>query len=248
MWTAAWIFFLGTYHVVLFRNPWYFILTFAACLVHFSFLAANAILVIYFLLGNRNKIYFPLLVLSFILPELIAPILESSSSFISSAALKGRIEMYTDQAYVLTIQESFEQVAWFMKIGSDLVLYYLLFAVIVIQFLIRKKTVQTPDKNLLSFLMLFLSFVNFGMPIPSFGGRFMILFFLFGSLYVFRFFSKENSDRLAPLTIIGLFPMMLFAAITFRQGSETMNAWIFSPGFGIPWIMPELTVFEVLFQ
>jgi hypothetical protein len=48
MWTAAWIFFLGTYHVVLFRNPWYFILTFAACLGHCSFLAASAILVIYF--------------------------------------------------------------------------------------------------------------------------------------------------------------------------------------------------------
>jgi len=62
------------------------------------------------------------------------------------------------------------------------------------------------------------------------------------------YFTKHDSYKIAPLTLIGLFPMLLYAAITFRQGSETINAWIFSPGFGIPWLAPELSIYEILFQ
>jgi hypothetical protein len=248
MWTAAWIFFYGAYHVILYKNPRFLILTFAACLVHFSFLAANAILLIYFFAGNRNIIYIPLVIVSFVLPNLIEPLVQSSFGAFGGAALKARVQMYTDTAYVQLRQDSVQQDAWFLQIGSDLVLYYLILAMIVVRFRMRKSVKDNASENLFSFLLLFLAFVNFGMPIPSFGGRFMILFFMFATLYVFNYFAKNDSDRIDILTLIGLFPMLLFAAITFRQGSETMNAWLFSPGFGIPWAVHDLTVFEVLFQ
>ena len=248
MWTAAWIFFYGAYNVVLFRNFRYLVLTFSACLIHFSFLSANAILLIYLLAGNRNMIYFVLVIVSFILPGLIEPLLQSSFGILGSAALKARVQMYTDTSYVQLRQESIEQVAWFMQIGSDLVLYYLLLAVAFLRFRLRNIRSDETERNLFSFLLLFLSFVNFAMPIPSFGGRFMILFFMFATLYIYRYFAANDSKKIEPLTIIGLFPMLLFAAITFRQGSETMNSWIFAPGMGLPWLVPGLTVFDVLFS
>lgn len=248
MWTAAWIFFYGAYHVILYGKARYLILTLAASAVHFSFLAANAVLLIYYFVGNRNLIYFPLLILSLVLPTSLEPLLRSSLGLFGSAALKARVEMYTDESYILARQESFEEVSWFMKIGSDLVLYYLIFAIIVIQIIRRLSYKAQPERNLFSFLLLFLAFVNFGMPIPSLGGRFLIVFFMLATLYVFMNLNKIDSKRVELITLLGLFPMVLFAAITFRQGSETMNAWIFSPGLGIPWIMPELTVYDVLFR
>jgi hypothetical protein len=248
MWTAAWIFFYGAYHVILFKDARFLILTFSACLVHFSFLTANLVLLIYFFAGNRNLIYIPLVLLSFIVPNLIEPLIQSSFGAFGSAALQARVQMYTDTAYVQLRQESVMQDAWFLRIGSDMVLYYLLLAIVVVRYRMKNSVQNQPSENLFSFLLLFLAFVNFGMPIPSFGGRFMILFFMFATLYVFRFFVGNDSPRIDILTLVGLFPMLLFTAITFRQGSETMNAWLFAPGFGIPWLVPELTVFEVLFQ
>lgn len=248
MWTAAWIFFYGAYHVILFKNPRFLIITFSACLVHFSFLTANLILLIYFFAGNRNIVYLPLVILSFILPNLIEPLIQTTFGAFGGAALKARVQMYTDTAYVQLRQESIQQDAWFLQIGSDLVLYYLILAMVVLRYRMRNSVRNQGSENLYSFLLLFLAFVNFGMPIPSFGGRFMILFFMFATLYIFRYFARHDSHRIDIVTLIGLFPMFLFAAITFRQGSETMNAWLFAPGFGIPWLVPALTVFEVLFQ
>ena len=39
--------------------------------------------------------------------------------------------MYSDTAYVAGVQESATDLSWFMKIGADLVFYYLLLAIIV---------------------------------------------------------------------------------------------------------------------
>ncbi len=68
---AIWIFFYGAYHVILYRDARYLLLTLASSLVHWSFLTANAVLIIYFFVGNRNFIYFPVALLSFIFPRLM---------------------------------------------------------------------------------------------------------------------------------------------------------------------------------
>ncbi len=248
MWTAAWIFFYGAYHVIALHNPKYFVLSLSACFVHFSFLSANAILIVYYFAGNRNFIYFPLVLISFIVPRLLGPFLQSLFGVLGHGALKARVDMYTAQDVILMRQENYDQLAWFMRLGSDLVLYYLLVAITIIKITKRGSITSTSEKNLYSFLLLFLAFVNFSMTIPSFGGRFLLVFFLFAVFYLLLYFTKNDSDRISPITLIGLFPMILYTAITFRQGSETMNAWIFSPLFGIPWCAPGLTVFDILFR
>jgi hypothetical protein len=247
MWTAAWIFFYGAYHVILNRDPRYFLITLGSCLVHFSFLSVNAILVIYYFAGNRNFIYFPLAVVSFVLPKLIAPYIQLLS-FRLGGGLQSRVNMYTNEYYIASIHQQSEQVAWFIQIGNDLLFYYLLFAIIVIQIWRRYAMKEKAEKNLFSFILLFLAFVNFGKNIPSLGARFQIVFFLFATLYLFLYMLKMPGGKLNLLTIIGLFPMALFAAIAFRQGSESINAWIFTPGFGLPQLVPGLSIAELLFH
>jgi hypothetical protein len=247
MWTAAWIFFLGAYHVVLNRDPRFFILTLTASLLHWSFFSANVILLIYFLAGNRNLIYIPIALASFVVPYLISPLLQSVSTSLGGA-FQNRFENYSSKGYIMAQQQSAEQSAWFLKIGSDLVFYYLLLTIIFIQLRFGQSMKEKEERNLFSFLLLFLSFVNFGMPIPSFGERFQVLFFLFAVLYIFLFYVKLPGNKIYLPTIIGVFPMMLYAAINLRIGSESISAWLFTPGLGVPLLTPVLSLSEMIFK
>lgn len=244
--TAAWIFFYGAYHVVLYRDARYLIVSLSASLVHFSYLSANAVLIIYFIAGNRNFIYLPLAITSFVLPQLFASTFRSISMSLGGA-LQSRYDMYSGEYYVIARQQAYEQVAWFMKISDDLVLYFLLLSIIVIQIKFKHLMEEKAERNLFSFSLLFLSFVNFGKIIPSFGGRFQALFFLLALLYIFHFILKLNLKRINWLTWLGLFPMLLLFAIRLRQGSETINAWIFAPVFGLPLFAPSMSLAYLLF-
>lgn len=247
MWTAAWMFFYGAYRVITERNPKFLIVTLSASLVHWSFMSANAILIIYYLAGNRNLIYLPLALSSFVIPQLAAPLFRSIALKMGGG-LQQRYTNYSSEGYISAVQEGAAQSAWFIRITSDLVFYYLLIAIAVIQ--IRHKSAMDgkAERNLFSFLLLFLAFVNFGMPIPSFGERFLVLFFLFATAYLMLYFVKLPGEKLYFLIILGLFPMMLYSLINFRLGTESINAWIFSPGLGVPLFAPVLSLYEVLFM
>ncbi len=247
MWTAMWIFLYGAYHVVLHRDIKYFILTFGAVFVHWSFVSVNGILLIYFFARNRDVIYIPLAIISFVVPYLIAPFL-SVISLRMGGVFEERYSMYSDTAYASGLQEQAQELSWFMQIGTDLVLYFLLLAMGIIKFKYGDMMKGKAESNLFSFTLLLLTFVNVGKTLPSLGNRFQMLFFLFATMYVFLFFVKKPPGKtISYLTLVGLFPMLLNSLIVLRQGSDTLNAWIFAPGFGMPWIMHDINLASVLF-
>ncbi len=245
MWTAAWIFFYGAYHAVLYREVRFLILALSSSFVHWSFLTANAVLFIYYFAGNRNYIYLPLALASFVAPQLLAPLF-SIMSLRLGGALQSRFEGYTSENYLLFRQEDLASASWFLQIGNNLVFYYLLFALLFIQFKFRHLVQSKEEKNLFSFLLLFLALVNFGKSIPSFGGRFQIIFFLFATLYIFLHSIKMPGNRLNIITLVGLFPMLLYAVVSMRQASDYINAWLFAPGFGLPLLIPGLPLIDLL--
>jgi hypothetical protein len=246
MWTAAWIFFFGAYHVVLFHDKRFLILTLASSLVHWSFLSANAILLIFYFARNANFIYAPLAAASFVVPQMLASTFRMISLRLGGA-MQSRYEGYSNEDYMLSVQESSQNSVWFMQIGNDLIFYYLLACSTIIALTSREIMKEKPEKNLFSFMLLFLAFVNFGKAIPSFGGRFQTLFLLFATVYIFLYYLKLQNNKLSLLTWIGLFPMFLFTAVNFRIGAENINAWLFSPLFGSPLIAPAVSVAKVLF-
>lgn len=247
MWTAAWVFLYGAYHVILYRDPRYFLITFGAALVHWSFLTVNGLLLVYFFAGNRNMIYLPLAAASFVVPTLLSTLFQRLA-LIMGGGLRGRYDMYSNEAYVMVVKEQSGGDAWFMRVGYDLIFFYILLSMFFIHYKFRKKINLKAEENMFSFLLLMLAFVNFGKEIPSFGVRFQIIFFLFGTLYLILCYSKLNSQGVGWLTIIGLFPMLLLTAIVFRQGADSINAWLFTPGFGLPWLMSDLSLSDILFN
>jgi len=246
MYAAAWIFFYGAYHVILHHDARYIFIALASSLVHWSFLSANAVLIIYFFAGNRNFIYLPLALISFVLPQLMLPVFKSISLRLGGG-IQSRYEGYSSENYILGIQGSYENASWFLTLSTDLVFYYLLLAMVVIQFKSRNLEKDKAETNLFSFLLLFLAFVNFGKPIASFGSRFQTIFYLFATLYVFTYYVKLSGNKIGIFTLIGLFPMLLNIAVTFRIGSESINAWLFTPGFGLPLVVPALSIADFLF-
>lgn len=247
MWTAAWIFLFGAYHVIVYRDPRYFLVTACSVLVHWSFLSANVFLAIYFFIGNRNMIYLPIAAASFFLPKLLAPLFQRVS-LMMGGGLMGRYDMYTDESYGYEVQALYQEASWFLKIGYDLVLYYILISALILHYSFSAIINSRAEKNMFSFLLLFLAFVNFGNAIPSFGERFQILFFLFGTLYLIICYSRLPWKNLSYLTLAGLFPMILYSAIIFRQGADSINAWLFTPVFGLPLFMPALSIGDLLFH
>lgn len=247
MWTAAWMFFYGTYRAITEKQIRFLFIALAASIVHWSFITANIILFIYYFAGNRNMIYIPLALSSFIVPQLASPLF-AKLALRAGGGFQQRYSGYASEGYISAVQEGAAQSAWFMRIANDLVFYYLIVAIIIIQVKYKSFMKGKEEKALFSFLTLFLAFVNFGMPIPSFGGRFMLVFFLFATTYLLLFFARLPRERLSLLVILGAFPMLLYSLVNFRIGSEHISAWILTPGFGAPLLAPVLSLTEVLFQ
>ena len=246
MWTAAWIFFYGAYHVILYRKTVFLFIALASSLVHWSFITANAILLIYFFVGNRKIVYGSIAVASFVVPQLLKQFFQRMA-FTMGGSIQNRYEGYSNEEYMLTIKQSNENVSWFMGLSDLLVFYYLIVTILIVTFKKGGLMNGKAEKNLFSFLLLFLSFVNFGKAIPSFGERFQVLFYLFATLYIFLYFIKRPETKIHFLTVIGVFPMVLYSLIVFRIGSESISAWLLTPGFGIPLLEPSLSIAHVLF-
>jgi hypothetical protein len=246
MWTAAWIFFFGAYYVILYRDAKYFLITFAACFMHWSYLLVNLVLVVYFFVGNRNYIYFPVVLLSFIFPNSLIPLFNWASGN-SGAALQLRYSGYSSEDYNVAVMQDLQQTRWFVNLSNDIIFYYLLLVLVIIYFSQRDLMNAKTEKNLFSFLLLFLIFVNFGAPFPDFA-RFKIIFLLFATLYVFFYLLKLPGEKVNLLSTVGIFPMALYAAVAFRVGSDVINSWVFMPGFGIPWFFPGISLASFLFN
>ena len=139
MWIAAWIFFLGAYQVLLTRNPKFLLLALSACLMHWSFLNLNLLLIVWFLAGNRNAIYTPLAISSFFLPHLMQPMLELIAGF-TGGGIAARLEGYTGESHSETYQDWFESTAWFIQLNHDMIWYFFIAAIVLIR--IFKKDVM----------------------------------------------------------------------------------------------------------
>jgi hypothetical protein len=247
MWTAAWIFFYGAYHVILYRDKRYLVLAMAASLVHWSFFSANAILLIYAFVGNRNYIYLPLALISFVASDIFFGFFGTLASWLGGS-IQGRFEGYASVGNMMVEQISRENASWFILLGNDLIFYYLLFVILIIQINTWYLEKDGKMKNLYSFLLIFLAFVNFGKPIPTFGLRFQIVFMIFATLYLFLYYARIKTERIQVLVLLGLLPMMLKLALTFRLASHSISLYLFTPGLGFPLLAPAKSLYDILFS
>ena len=221
---GAWFYFYGAYHIIIHKKDKYFIYTIFATIIHFGFLPALGILIVFRILGKQNFIYWPLLLVSFILPSFYnANELANDYAELLSPSLQDRTLGYTHESYVESRIDSFSHAAWYVQWKYIGVLYYVYFALLSIIMSKKKYLIDKNSSRLFSFILLFLACVNFVMDIPSVGVRFRNIWFLFTFAFLFRIFSNKKSKRLELMPSLSLIPVLLYFIVDMRFGLETMN-------------------------
>ncbi len=243
--TASWVFFYGVLNYLITGQKKFVWVSLVSIFFHYSFISASAVLMIYVFLGNRNILYIPILIASFIIPEVSNAFINKNISFFGFG-IQDRAAGYLSEGYKKGLEASAEGAKWFIIWSTQLVNFYVYLAFVYARTIWRKYTKDPIMERLFSFSILFLSFANFSKVVPS-GNRFMIVFFLFATAYIYILFLKRRTNRLSWLTLAGLFPMLLFAALSFRQGFENMNLWLFAP-MPFPFTAEAITIAELFFN
>jgi len=181
------------------------------------------------------------------MPELLGPIITKYAPLLGEG-IQSSLAGYSSVDYISSSNEVREHSSWFMRISTDLVLYYLGASVIIVRLLWRRMERQSIEKNLFSFILLFFAFVNFAKIIPTFGNRFQLVFFLFATVYLFVYYVRIPEKKINLLAWIGLIPMVLYTAIIFRQGALSTSVWLISPGLGAPLIATDFSFYDLLFN
>lgn len=235
MWTASWVFFYGTYQVVYKGKARFLWFALGASMIHFSFLSACVILLLYLLLkasiGQRISLFMCLAVATFFLSEMpLEPIRNFAMSL--GGGVQNRIGYFSD-SYIEQVGEQKENAVWFMKLAGPLLFYFLMIQVFVVYFQIKKFNVSGKFNNFFAFCLLFLSFSNVASLLPS-GGRFKEVLFVFLVSMLVIFYSKVYvSSRWNKLLLVGVLPFVLNALIALRIGGATLNTLAFAPSFYI---------------
>lgn len=243
-WTATWVFFYGAYNYLVSEKKRWLIFSALACVVHFSFMMGNAVLWIYILFGNRILAYTIFFVLSFFFSNQIIIVTTSIADFLGGGFTR-KAAAYTNPEYIKMMAKNFNSSDWFVLYVNPLVKYYLLGVMAFIHFKYKKIRRDTQMRNLFSFSILMVAFATFGHFVPGLD-RFTKVSFLFLTAYIILFYSKTDEKGINIMTVIGLVPMLIWIAIRFRIGVETMNVYLFFPTiFGL--VFPKVAISEFIY-
>lgn len=247
MWIAAWMFFFGAYQVLLTHKPKYLLVALSACLMHWSFINLNVLLIVWYLAGNRTFLYTSLAIISFFISRFLQPLLVLVAGF-AGGGIAARVQGYTGESHSMTYSDWLAGNSWFLQLNQDLIWYFFIAAIILIRINRRNIVRDKFEENWYSFLLLLFTLVNFGRSIPDFGRRMQTIFILFSTVYVFLYFRNLPDQRLKFITIAGTIPLLLYALIEFREAADSMSALLLTPGLGVPLLNPGLSLAELIFN
>lgn len=217
--TALWVWVYGALLLLTRRKPVYILICLSASLVHFGVTMATGVLAMFFLLGRKDYIYLPLLIVSFIVGNFYQMgVFVEFGAKVNDAA-EQRAATYTNMDVAEQRAERVNETAWFIRWRGEVLQYYLLAALTYIYLNRRRFYWDQQQKYLLSFIMLFLSFVNFVIQVPSFGGRMRFIFWVMCSYFLYRFYQLNDIKKINLIKWLGIFPVMLWIAVEFRISS-----------------------------
>ncbi len=226
-WTASWVFFFGVINYIILSDKKYLLVALSAVLVHFSFLSAVAILLMYVALGNRQYLYMAILLFSFAMPNLLSQYIQVSPAELGEG-IDTKVSQYTNETYISEIENLSDQSTWFMNWVHPLVSGFLIFALVWIRTFRAKFIASSIQQKLFSFTILFLAFANFMKAMPS-GGRFQQIFYLLALTNIILFFVSHKTKPWHFLTILSIAPFLLWVLIKLRVLAVSADFFLFAP-------------------
>ncbi|WP_341200556.1 EpsG family protein [Croceibacter atlanticus] len=205
-WTAAWIGIYCLFQIYRNNNKKYFWLVLLTPFVHGAYWIFVIFLIISYLFKkiNHNFLVFLFLV-SFLISNFSLDFIRSIMVYLPSFLTK-TVEAYTNESYLSEIENKSSSFFLISKIFSYLVIIYINFLV---WLFIKNSNLIINNKKttrLYSFLLMWMIFVNFTMPVPSLGGRFILLSFpIISYIWLVNFYDIKYKIVLYLMPFIFLF-------------------------------------------
>ncbi len=172
--TAAWLAVYVIFQVVVNKNYRFLILALITPLIHISFLSFIAVLLIYLFSIKYDKFWVVLFVISFFVGNIAVELVQNYSALMPQT-FQNMAWSYADDVNIQKRLESIQLLPLYAKVLNKLP--YLFINALVFIFIAKSRNIKQ-DKKAYStylFLLAWMSFCNFTLPIPSFGGRFIAL-------------------------------------------------------------------------
>lgn len=200
-WTASWV---AVYSILqIFRNGnlRYLILAFITPFIHVSFWAFLIVLMFALLFKKFHKVWIVLFLISFFASTISIEFIQSLSIYLPPV-FSDMVESYTNLDYI-DYREKVMRDSNYAIILNFLINLFLNF--IVWLFIKNSKSIlnNPSTSNLYQFLLVWMTFVNFTRPIPSFGSRFIMLSYpLISYIWLVHFSGKKYQKLLLLIPFI----------------------------------------------
>ncbi len=212
-WTASWVGVYSIFQIFHNNNKRFFLLSILTPLIHVSFLAFVLMLFIALFLRKYDKLWMILFILSFFLSEVSLLLLETIQSYLPSFISKV-IQLYTDSNIIETKQEQAVWYAFIFKVPPRLAINFIVIFFYKYRELIYKSHFSS---DLFRFLIVWMTFVNFTMFIPSVGIRFIHLAIPIIAFIILDVFYEKKFTKLLLITLVCMLPSYAyFINLTFE--------------------------------
>lgn len=150
--------------------------------IHFSYLFAILVFILYWLIGNRMLGYFFYFIFCFFLGRINIPFFNSLLAFIPSESIQGKGNIYTSDANVESVATLNNlSLNWYVGFSSQY-LYWFIFISIIFCFIRYRKIISEQFKSVFCFILIYMGTTFLVSSIPS-----MARFFVLGNLVVVSF-------------------------------------------------------------
>ncbi|HEX8563138.1 MAG TPA: EpsG family protein [Flavobacterium sp.] len=214
------VYVLAVYQYLKEDKKYYLLFIIGSVFIHFGFLMVVPLFFIYLLAGNRNLLYYALIIASFFFADMTATLLRDYGMG-NDTNLDSVVKGYTGKKYLAQVTELQGQRNVLLNNYLRWTTIYLLVVMLYHKF--KYKVFDKVSENLYSFTILFFAFVNFTVGMESISNRFSIVFqalacFFFIHLYSVNQIKTAKSFKYATITVVAL-----NIAIMVRLTFEFMN-------------------------
>lgn len=231
MWTAAHIFFYGTFLLLVNGNKKGAVIAALSVLVHFSFVLPVGVLLFFYFIKIPWRILYLLFISSFFISSLNIESVRSKLESIAPDFLLPRVKSYTNEDYIETISDLNDKVNWYVNYYSISINWYIMILFTIIYFSNAKfNTFNKSFSNLFGFSLLFLSIGNITSLLPS-GSRYLLVAQLFGITLLY-FYYVLYDDRVFKKWAMLFSPLLLFfiiVSVRMSFGTVTLMTVLTNP-------------------
>jgi len=223
MWTAAHMFFYGSFLLLVYGNRKGIVIAALSILVHFSFVLPVGVLVFFYFIKIPWRILYFFFIASFSVTTLNLDSIRSRLESVAPEFLLPRVKSYTSDEYVEVISDLNATANWYVTYYNTLLNWFLVLLFSSIYFSTAKSKTQNKSfSNLFGFSLLLMSVGNITALLPS-GARYLLLAQLFGMALIYFYYVVFNDKEFKKRVLFASPLLFFYIIVSVRISFDTIS-------------------------